>query len=114
MQTVDVLIGQDFELEFATTEPKALGPKGAPGAIKTTVGWILCGPLNEVQRSKETRTTRVEITNKELNENMRRLFKVETTGMECNNETAASLRDWEIVERFESNIEQEGGGHYKV
>ena len=74
MQTIDVLIGQDFELEFATTEPKALGPKGAPGAIKTTLGWILCGPLNEVQRSKETRTTRVEITNKELNENMRRLF----------------------------------------
>ena len=33
--------------------------------------------------------------------------------MECNNETAASLRDWEIVERFESNIGQEGGGHYK-
>ena len=40
MQTVDVLTGQDFELEFATTEPKALGPKGAPGAIKTTLGWI--------------------------------------------------------------------------
>ena len=74
MQTVDVLIGQDFELEFATTVPKALAPKGAPGAIKTTLRWILCGPLNKVQRSKETRTTRVEITNKELNENMRRLF----------------------------------------
>jgi len=66
MQTVDVLIGQDFELEFATTSS---------------------------QRSKETRTMRVQITNKELNENMRRLFKGETTGMECNNETAACLRD---------------------
>ena len=51
MQTVDVLIGQDFELEFATTEKKVLGPIGTHGVIKTTgtVGWILRGPLNENQ-----------------------------------------------------------------
>ena len=48
MKLVDVLIGQDFELEFATSKPKILGPKGKPGTIKTTLGWILCGPLNEV------------------------------------------------------------------
>ena len=46
MQFLDVLIGQDFELEFATSEPKILGPKGTPGTVKTTLGWILCGPLN--------------------------------------------------------------------
>ena len=53
MQFLDVLIGQDFELEFATSEPKILGPKGTPGTVKTTLGWILCGPLNEVQRRKQ-------------------------------------------------------------
>ena len=66
MSTADILTGQDFELEFATTEPKVLGPEGTPGAIKTTLGWILCGPLNEVQGSKETKTMRVQITNEEL------------------------------------------------
>ena len=35
-------------------------------------------------------------------------------GMECNNETAASLRDREVMERFDRNIMQEGDGHYKV
>ena len=35
-------------------------------------------------------------------------------GMECNNETAASLRDREVMERFDRNIKQEGDGHYKV
>ena len=55
MSTADILTGQDFELEFATTEPKVLGPEGTPDAIKTTLGWILCGPLNEVQGSKETK-----------------------------------------------------------
>lgn len=74
----------------------------------------MCGPLNEVQRSKETRTTRVQITNEKLNETMRRLLKVKITGMECNNKTPTSLRDREIMERFESNIEQEGDRHYKV
>ena len=34
--------------------------------------------------------------------------------MECNNETAASLRDREVMERFDRNIKQEGDGHYKV
>ena len=42
---------------------------------------------------------RVQITNEELKEHTR-LFEVETTGMECNNETAASVRDREIMERF--------------
>ena len=37
MKFVDVLIGQDFELEFATSKPKIRGPKGKPGTIKTTV-----------------------------------------------------------------------------
>ena len=37
MQIEDVWIGRDFELEFATSEPKILVPKGAPGAIKTTL-----------------------------------------------------------------------------
>ena len=35
-------------------------------------------------------------------------------GMECTNETAVSLRDWAIIEQSESNIEQDGDGHYKV
>ena len=70
MQFVDVLIGQDVELEFATSETKILGPKATPGTIKTNLGWILCGPLSEVQRRKKTRTMRVQITNEELNENM--------------------------------------------
>ena len=30
---------------------------------------------------------RVQITNEELNENMGRIFEVETTGMKCNNQT---------------------------
>ena len=38
---------------------------------------------------------KMQITNEELKKHMR-LFEVETTGMECNNETAASLRDREI------------------
>ena len=48
VHTVNVLIGEDFELEFPTSEPKVLGPKGTPGAVKTKLGWILCGSLNEV------------------------------------------------------------------
>ena len=38
MQFVDVLIGQDVELEFATSETKILGPKGTPGTIKLLWG----------------------------------------------------------------------------
>ena len=34
--------------------------------------------------------------------------------MEYNNETAALLRDREKMKPFESNVEQEGDGHYKV
>lgn len=34
--------------------------------------------------------------------------------MEYDNETAALLRDREKMEPFESNVEQEGDGHYKV
>ena len=34
--------------------------------------------------------------------------------MECNNETAASLRDGAVMERSDRNIKQEGDGHYKV
>ena len=56
---------------------------------------------------------KVQITNEELKKHTR-LFEVETTGIECNNETAASLRDPEIIGRFERSIEQEGDGHYKV
>ena len=66
-----------------------------------------------MQRRKETRTMKVQITNEGLKKHTR-LFELETTGIECNNETAASLRDREIMERFERNIEQEGDGHYKV
>lgn len=40
---------------------------------------------------------RVENTNERLDENIRRLFEVETMGMECNNETAASLRDRAVM-----------------
>lgn len=38
MQFVDVLIGQDVELEFATSATKILGPKGTPGTIKLLWG----------------------------------------------------------------------------
>ena len=34
--------------------------------------------------------------------------------MEYNNETVALLRYREKMEPFESNVEQEGDGHYKV
>lgn len=57
---------------------------------------------------------RVENTNERLDENIRRLFEVETMGMECNNKTAASLRDRAVMERSDRNIKQEGDGHYKV
>ena len=57
---------------------------------------------------------RVQITNEELNENMGRIFEEEATGMEYNNETAASLRDREVMERFDRNIKQEGDAHCKV
>ena len=56
---------------------------------------------------------KVQITNEKLKKHTR-LFEVDITGMEWNNEIAASLRDREIMERFERNIEQEGDGHYKV
>ena len=56
----------------------------------------------------------VENTNERLDENIRRLFEVETMEMECNNETAASLRDRAVMERSDRNIKQEGDGHYKV
>ena len=57
---------------------------------------------------------RVENTNERLDENIRRLFEVETMGMECNNETEASLRDRAVMERSDRNIKQEDDGHYKV
>lgn len=53
---------------------------------------------------------RVENTNERLDENIRRLFEVETMGME----SAASLRDRAVMERSDRNIKQEGDGHYKV
>ena len=87
IQTADVLT--------ATTEPKVLGPEGTPGASKTTLGWILCGSLNEVQGSKETRIMIVQIPNEDLNKKVTRLFEVEAMEMKCSNETAASLRDRE-------------------
>ena len=40
VQTVDVLIGDDFELEFPTSEPKVLGPKSTPGAVKAWLDFV--------------------------------------------------------------------------
>lgn len=90
-QAVDVLIGQNFELEFATSEPKVLGPRETPGAVKTKLGWILCVSLDEVQQRNETRTMRVQTSNED--EHMRRMFEIESTGTENNGNASPLLRD---------------------
>ena len=56
----------------------------------------------------------MQISIEELNENTRRLFDAESMGMGRKDEATASLRDQEVMEQFEKNIEQEESGHYKV
>ena len=40
VQTVDVLNGEDSELEFTMSEPKVLGPKGTPAWCEEDKAWL--------------------------------------------------------------------------
>ena len=92
-ETVDILIGQEFELDFTTTEPKILGPKGTPGAVKTKLGWILCGPLQGVQSRNEARYMRIQVSNMDLNEMLKECFQFEGIGTLAKEENRLTTRD---------------------
>ena len=50
MLSIQILIGSDFIWQFQEGESLRGGPN-EPAAVKTTLGWVLCGPLRGLRRN---------------------------------------------------------------
>jgi hypothetical protein len=86
MLEVDLLIGSDFYWEFMTGE--TIRGQSGPVAVKTTLGWVLSGPVETTGHLKSTaslittHTLRAEgVTNQELNTTLKTFWDLESLGI---------------------------------
>ncbi|KAJ8026336.1 hypothetical protein HOLleu_34153 [Holothuria leucospilota] len=71
---VGVLIGQDVPDAVIPMEIRK-GPKGAPYAMRTRLGWTVCGPLGNLSKHKPTSTS---VTNEQLNAQVQKFWEVDS------------------------------------
>ena len=84
---IDMLIGSDFYWHIVTGE-LIRGEKG-PVAIKSTLGWILSGPVQSVSHECAVNLIKTHVlkaddgvTNKMLDDTMRSLWELESMGIQ--------------------------------
>ena len=92
---VDILVGSEFIWEFQKGQSIRGGPN-EPIAVKTTLGWVLSGPL-KISKSSETEYSinlvSSAIKDKQLEECLYKLWDLDTLGIRENDEVHTNLVD---------------------
>ena len=96
---VDILIGSNFVWEFQQGETVRGGPQ-EPVAVKTTLGWVLSGPLKGGKTSDSTYKTNVNFISshsksdkQQIEERVHTLWDLDSLGIREKNEVHETLID---------------------
>ena len=104
--SADILIGQDFSEALIPLEV-IQGDKGEPYAVRTLLGWTVCGPY-EMSRSK---CNQVSVHNIKLDKQVEKMWTLDNELL-CDYK-AMSVDDRSVVELWESK-ERLHNGHYEL
>ena len=104
--SADILIGQDFSEALIPLEV-IQGDKGEPYAVRTLLGWTVCGPY-EMSRS---RSNQVAVHNITLDKQVEKMWTLENELL-CDDK-AMSVDDRSVIELWESKGRLHNG-HYEL
>ena len=110
---IDVLIGLDFYYSFVTRDVVKAGPSD-PVAVRTVLGWVLCGPTG----TGDTEPTRVSMnvhvsTSDQLNETFQAVWNLESIGIKADDESLLNKSEETVLNDFKESLTIKDG-RYEV
>ena len=112
-QEIDVLIGLDFYCSFATRDV-VTGDFSEPVAVRTTLGWVFCGPTG-AHDQECTVSVNVQIgVGEQLNETLQKFWDLESIGIRPAESSISTTQAEDVIlKKFKETLTYHDGC-YKV
>ena len=109
---IDVLIGLDFYYSFVTRDI-VKADLSEPVAVRTTLGWVLCGPTGTAS-SESTVSMNVQVsTNDQLNETLQSFWNLESIGIKSDDMPLLNKTEENVLNNFKESLTFKDG-RYEV
>ena len=110
---IDAFLGVEVYVNVLR-DGRRKGPPGAPMALETDYGWILCGSVNdlqdEIQASTHLMVHHVMTTDPPVDELIKRFWELE----EVPNDPVLSQQEKDVVQQFEMTHSRDPNGRFIV
>ncbi|CAB4022309.1 Hypothetical predicted protein, partial [Paramuricea clavata] len=109
---IDVLIGLDFYCSFVTRDI-VKADLSEPVAVRTTLGWVLCGPTGTAS-SEFTVSMNIQVnTNDQLNETLQSFWNLESIGIKSDDMPLLNKTEETVLNNFKESLAFKDG-RYEV
>ncbi|XP_064653104.1 uncharacterized protein LOC135503459 [Lineus longissimus] len=104
---IDVLIGADYYYLLVDGTVRK-GPPGTPTAVKTSLGWVLCGPAGSQEKALVTTSMFVATKRENVAFELQRFWELESIGIVNDQCVKMSVEDRDAIKTFEDCLSFDG------
>ena len=110
---IDVLIGLDFYYSFVTRDV-VRGGSGEPVAVRTTLGWVFCGPTGGHDQEYTVSLNVQIVVEEQLNEILQKFWDLESIGIRPAESSISSTHAEDVIlKKFKETLTYHDG-RYEV